>query len=116
MSASVANPNELIERIAERVVELLRDEGLAPTGLVDAAEIARRFGLHRDTVYARADELGAIRLGDGPRARLRFDPVAVAERLGSCAAESPRPTPAPSRRRRRPTARDPELLPIRRKS
>jgi ATP-dependent exoDNAse (exonuclease V) alpha subunit len=42
-----------------------------------------RRGVPRDpgVVYAHADELGAIRLGDGPRPRLRFDPAAVTQRL-----------------------------------
>lgn len=94
-----------IEAVAQRVVELLRSEGLA-RDLVDATAIAERFGLSRDYVYSHAEQLGAVRLGDGPRARLRFDPVAVAEQLR--AGES-RTT---GLRRRRP-ARGDQLLPVR---
>ena len=45
--------------------------------MIDAAELARRLGIARSTVYANARRYGAIRLGDGPRAPLRFDFGAV---------------------------------------
>lgn len=63
-----------MDAIAERVAELLRDDD-APAAhrLVSAAEIARELNVGRQWVYEHADELGARRLGDGPRARLRFD-------------------------------------------
>lgn len=61
-----------IEAVAARVVELLR-EGTAPGRYVDAATLASTLGVERDWVYARAAQLGAVRLGDGPKARLRFD-------------------------------------------
>lgn len=41
--------------------------------LVTADALARRLGVSRSHVYEHADALGAVRLGDGPRARLRFD-------------------------------------------
>jgi hypothetical protein len=47
--------------------------------LVDAAEIARLHGKTRSWVYEHAGELGAMRLGSGPRPRLAFSPVRVAE-------------------------------------
>lgn len=50
--------------------------------LISAAEVAGRWGIGRRWVYEHAEELGAIRLGAGARPRLRFDPEAVAERLG----------------------------------
>lgn len=49
--------------------------------LVDAAEVARRLSVSRDWVYEHSTSLGAIRLGKGPRARLRFDLVTVRERV-----------------------------------
>ncbi|MGH2965561.1 MAG: helix-turn-helix domain-containing protein [Solirubrobacterales bacterium] len=70
-----------IDAVARRVVELLTANGVPTEGLMSAAEVARRFGISRSTVYERAQELGAIRLGDGPKARLRFDPQTVAEWL-----------------------------------
>jgi hypothetical protein len=74
MVGTPAAVDELVERIALRVVELLRGE--AP--LLDAAAVARRLGRSRDWVYRDADELGAVRLGDGERPRLGFDPARVA--------------------------------------
>ena len=71
-----------IEAIATRVVSLLDrpDMGGSPR-LIDAAELARRLGMERSWVYSHAAELGAVRLGDGPNARLRFDPQLVAKML-----------------------------------
>lgn len=96
-----------IDAIAERVVELLHDQGAAGDELVDAAEIARRFGVSRDYVYERAQDFGAVRLGDGPKARLRFDPDRVAEALNTPPAPKPRRVKPRQRRRA-----DVELLPI----
>ncbi|HEX5374631.1 MAG TPA: hypothetical protein VFW48_00570 [Solirubrobacterales bacterium] len=96
-----------VEAVAHRVAELLRGESTAGE-LVDVAEVARRFGVSRDYVYEHADDLGAVRLGDGPKARLRFDPETVAGRLG---ASSPEPSPRPQRRPRRGTKRV-DLLPV----
>ncbi len=64
----------LVDAIAERVAELLRDDD-TPTAhrLVSAAEVARELHVGRQWVYEHAGELGARRLGDGPRGRLRFD-------------------------------------------
>ncbi len=70
--------DELVERIAQRVAELLRDqartadEPVRPVRLVDAATLAARLGVRREWVYRHARQLEAIRLG-GPRGRLRFD-------------------------------------------
>lgn len=76
----------LVEAVARRVVELLRDEGLAAPPeprLLDAAEVAARFGVSAEWVRDHADDLGAVRLGDGPRPRLRFDPETVREALSA---------------------------------
>jgi len=73
-----------VEAIAECVVEQMK-EVLRPRlwfGLADAAEVARRLRVHENWVYAHADELGAIRLGDGEKARLRFDLERVARAIG----------------------------------
>lgn len=74
---------EDIEAIARRVVELQREalEGQAPGDLLTPAEVARRFGVSRAWVYSRADELGAIRLGEGRKPRLRFEAERVAQAL-----------------------------------
>jgi hypothetical protein len=99
-----------IEAIAVRVVELLGDRATADI-LVTAEELGRRLGMSRSTIYERADEFGAIRIGTGPRARLRFDPAKVLERLGS----EPSPPRLTTRGRSRVATRRPRpsLLPIR---
>jgi hypothetical protein len=52
-----------------------------PERLLTAQEVAVRFNVDRSWVYAHADELGVIRLGTGPRPRLRFDAAVVAQML-----------------------------------
>lgn len=49
--------------------------------LITAADVADRLGVTRSFVYEHAHQLGAIRLGNGPRPRLRFDPETVAREL-----------------------------------
>jgi hypothetical protein len=82
------------------------------------AELAARLGVRRSFVYEHADELGAYRLGSGPRARLRFDFAEVLRRTScSVSRRSRRPISAPKaltrpgRRQRMGTTV--ELLPIR---
>jgi len=75
---------ETIEQIALRVARLLeeREPQHAPIeGLVDAGELARLLGVTRAWVYQHAQELGAVRIGSGPRARLRFDVEGAREAL-----------------------------------
>src|SRR6478609_2341475 len=104
-----------IEAVASRVVEMLRSQSVdTDRELVDVAEAARRFGVSRDWVYGNADQLGAIRLGDGPKARLRFDVQEVEQRLAkSKRVERPSASTRPVRYRRRKTRESVELLPIR---
>lgn len=109
MNAQVSLSAESVEAIAGRVTELLRGEPTGP-GLVDAAELARRFNVTRAYVYDHATELGAVRLGTGPKARLRFNPERVVEALAPRAFTPPAPTP--SRRRPQSRAASAELLPI----
>src|SRR5437773_1594986 len=91
-----------VEAIARRVVELLRGECLADE-LLDASEVARRFHVSRDFVYRHAEELGAVRVGDGPKAPLRFNPATVEERLAPALPAEPNgPEPAPRPRRKTP--------------
>jgi hypothetical protein len=106
-----------IEAVASRVVELMQSVAGSrldsPARLVDAATVARLLGVSRATVYANAEQLGAIRVGTGKRARLRFD----SSRL---VATDPRGEPGrtvhPTARRRRsakPGRSADLLLPIR---
>jgi hypothetical protein len=97
-----------IEAIAQRVADLLREEPVAE--FVSAAEIATRFGVSRDYIYTHAAELGAIRLSDSPKARLRFDPVKVSEIL---TGSKPSPPTRRGRQQRQYSKRSSvELLPV----
>ena len=71
----------LVEAIAQRVAELLRAELIGAERLLTPSEVADRFAVSRAWVYEHASELGAIRLGDGPRGRLRFDGATIADAL-----------------------------------
>jgi hypothetical protein len=78
----------LADLVAVRVIDALStrpsERTLAQVALMTAAQVAERFRIRRAWVYEHADELGALRLGDGPRARLRFDPAKVAAALSAC--------------------------------
>ena len=102
---------EAIDAIARRVVELLAQRTPERRELVDAAELARRLGVERSWVYTHAIQLGAIRLGNGRRPRLRFDPQVAIERIRASERQfarghSPRHRPPPRNGER------PRLLPI----
>jgi hypothetical protein len=62
-----------VEAVARRTVELLRSDRPAAFALVNARELAALLGVSIDYVYAHATQLGAVRLGGGRRARIRFD-------------------------------------------
>ena len=80
--------DDFVEAVARRVVELLAPAvGAPPRELVTAAEIAKRFHVDRSWVYGNASRLGAVRLGSGPKARLRFD----ADHVAAVLAEAPDP-------------------------
>lgn len=87
---------QTIEAIARRVVEILERRGLQGRELVDAAELARRFGIERSWVYSHAIELGAVKLGSGAKPRLRFDPQIVARALWKAGEGSAADPPARS--------------------
>lgn len=63
------------ERTAQRLFELLRDQGhaTAPSALVDAQAVADALGCSRQAVYRNAEVLGGKRIGTGPKAPWRFD-------------------------------------------
>jgi hypothetical protein len=115
---------ELAPELARAMRELAnaqpqRDEWLS------AGETADRFALTTDWLYRHADKLGALRLGDGPKARLRFSPAKIEQVLsarppgnGSEPAEAPPPAakpPRPHPKHRAGADRVPQLLPYRRR-
>ncbi len=89
---------ESIEALARRLAELIDSKNDPPSEqrFISAEEVARRWNVGRRWVYEHAEELGARRLGDGPKPRLRFDAEEVAEHLGGQDR-----TPGPRTRRRR---------------
>jgi hypothetical protein len=97
---AVTLDREDVEAIAQRVAELLRPR--VAIGLVGVDEVVARFGVSRSYVYDHANELGAIRLGDGPKARLRFDLEQVALTLKATNPAEPRATDRAADRRGRP--------------
>src|SRR5256885_6052015 len=96
-----------VEAVAERVGELLRGWLARLPQLLTPTQVARRFAVSRTWVYEHADELGAVRLGTGPRARLRFD----LDRLAMAISSAPRPAGG-SRARSMPLEEDADLLPV----
>src|SRR5947209_5515834 len=68
ITLSAEDLDAIAEQVEEEVVDLRRR-----VGLVDARALAAELCVARDWVYANADRLGGVRLGDGPRARLRFN-------------------------------------------
>lgn len=117
--------SELVEAIARRVAELL---AAAPAPqLVDAATLARMFGISRATVYEHAGQFGAVRLPVGGRQMVRFDVETARAAWTSCGtSESSHTADMPAipsddrlsvrqpRRRRRAAARSSDgLLPVR---
>ena len=65
-----------VKAIAEATSTRLAEIVSAAPGtfaLVDARQLARDLRVSLDYVYAHATELGAMRLGSGPKARIRFD-------------------------------------------
>lgn len=121
----LALDGDSVERVARRVAELLAprlSEPAAPGAgkLLSAAEVSQRWAVERSWVYEHAEELGAIRLGSGPKPRLRFPAEAIAHHLATLAADrhpGPRHDDARGSTRSPRIAADPvELLPIRRQS
>jgi hypothetical protein len=104
-----------VEAVAHRVAKLIRDETheTAAPRLVDATTLAAELGVERSWVYEHAGELHPVRLGNGPKPRLRFDVLAVRAALASRDLAEPRShgsfergdSRAPARRRTRRESR-----------
>lgn len=108
----------LADLIAERVAARLAIPAAPTTRLVDAATLAAELGLSRTAVYAHADELGAVRLGDGRRPRLRFDVATARDALSrrDQSTTTPAPPPASRRPRTRPATSAGRVLQIRQRA
>lgn len=110
----------LADLVAERVLTGLAEDRRPDEEerLLTAAEVARRFRVSPEWVRENAGRLGALRLGDGPRPRLRFDLARVADELSARPvrgrSDAPdRPPERVSRRRRsRGSGKRTGLLPV----
>jgi hypothetical protein len=93
-----------VEAIAERVAELLIDHVGEPFRLIATPVVARMLAVSEEWVRDHASELGAIRVGDGPKGALRFDPRRVRAALERRRVERPGEAspgrPGPRRRSR----------------
>lgn len=113
---------QTVEQIASRVAQLLHHQPPTQTspaanpGWMTVKELAQHLKLNPAWVYEHATELGAIRTGTGPKARIRFDLHTVTQALKD--HQRP-PTPAPGTPTRRkpqrpaPYSADAPLLEIR---
>ena len=102
-----------LERLALMLAPLVAEAMGGPTPFLDAAQVARRYGVDRGWVYEHADELGVIRLGGGPRPRLRFDPRAVDQAMRDARQPGgPRTRTRRARKRNKSTVIAVDLLPI----
>jgi hypothetical protein len=119
MSAERADAADtsFVDAVARRVVELLREEGVVSREgprLLTVAAVSEEFGVSADWLYANARRLAAIRLGSGPRARLRFDRATIADRIAKVASHAARDRSSQRGKQRRGTREgaDGDLLPI----
>jgi hypothetical protein len=64
--------DRLADRLAVRLGAASRDTSRT-FALLDARGLAAELGVSVDYVYRHQTELGAMPLGDGPKARLKFD-------------------------------------------
>ena len=63
----------IADATVQRLAPLVGRQQPPTFALVDARELAVELGVSTDYVYAHAQDLGAMRLGAGPKARIRFD-------------------------------------------
>jgi hypothetical protein len=111
---------QAVEQVATRVAALLhrqqqkQGQTEQEPGMVTVSQLAKYLKLNPAWVYEHADELGAIRIGSGPKARIRFDfQTAKAALRQQRANETPAPVPVkPRKSRRRPTPPAAPLLPV----
>jgi hypothetical protein len=109
--AAVDLTPQAVEQVAGRVVQLLhrqqqnqqqRETG-EPVGMLTVPEFAAYMKLNPGWVYEHADELGAVRLSSGPKARIRIDFQTAKAALAQLQANrTPEPAAKPRRPRRRP--------------
>jgi len=73
---------QAVEQVAARVLQLLGDRDLRQQPeFISAGELARELRVERPWVYRHRELLGGLRLGNGPKARWRFDRQGAIEAL-----------------------------------
>lgn len=92
--------DEIARRVADLVVGRVRE----PFRLVDTQTLARMLAVSEEWVRAHAAELGAVRVGDGPKGALRFDLARVRAALERRRLERPKD------RQRRPPRQRPRSM------
>ncbi len=100
MNLSAADVEAIAEATARKLAEFIGERGKT-FGLVGPRELAEGLGVSLDYVYAHAAELGAMRLGSGPKAPIRFDLDRARQSLEARRTDSRRPG-RPRRGLRRP--------------
>jgi hypothetical protein len=97
---------DTIDQIAGRVAQLLRHQQPPPhtnpagaSSWMTVKELAARLKLNPAWVYEHADELGAIRTGTGPKARIRFNPHTATQALKQHQRQTAPPAATPTRRK-----------------
>jgi len=108
---SEQDPSESdVRAIAEAVADLLAERGLVvyagPSGsarVLNAREVSTLLGRSAPWVYAHATELGAIRMGNGPKARIGFDLASIEQWKRDNQIRPPQSPKPPRRRPRRKT-------------
>jgi pyruvate/2-oxoglutarate dehydrogenase complex dihydrolipoamide acyltransferase (E2) component len=116
---------QAVEQIATRVAQLIHHQPPTQTpaatapGWMTAKELAQHLKLNPAWVYEHAQELGAIRTGTGPKARIRFDLHTATQALKNHQPQTTATAPAAPRRKSTPRLQvyptDAPLLEIRRR-
>jgi hypothetical protein len=111
--------SETIEQLADAIADRLEARRFEGSRWVSVAVVAAHLSVERSYVYEHATELGARRLGDGPKARLRFRLDLVDQSIPcvtgreSNGAQERMVTPSRRRRQSRRLGTGAPLLPIR---
>jgi hypothetical protein len=97
---------DTIDQIAGRVAQLLRHQQPPPhtnpagaSSWMTVKELAAHLKLNPAWVYEHAEELGAIRTGTGPKARIRFNPHTATQALKQHQRQPEPPAATPTRRK-----------------
>lgn len=107
-----------VHAIAEAIADVLAERGLvvyagpgASARVLSAREVSQLLGRSAPWVYAHATELGAIRMGSGPKARIGFDLATIEQWKRDNQVRPPQARKPPRRRRRTTVSHTANLIP-----